>query len=125
MADSKLHRIDLEDLLGDDYAGEWVDVHASRSWGAKLKVQDAATQGIGAYKLALFVNSIARWSRAEPPEQSAYEALPEEIGEAVYEAIGEWYDAQKRSVEGHKRPLAAVVSEAGEGASGTGIRSVS
>lgn len=125
MADSKLHRIKLDDLLGDEYEGEWVDVYASRTWGARLKVQDAAAQGISAYKLAVLEHSVSRWSYEHPTETAAYEALDEQVGEALYEAIVEWYDAQKRTAEGHKRPLAAVTGESGEGAGGTGIRSVS
>jgi len=108
------HRIKLDDLLGEDYAGEWVDIHKARTWGARLKVQDAARGDVSDYKLTVLDVSIVGWSRSEPHERSAYEALAEEAGEALFEAITGYYASRRRAADASKSAVAAGADEPGE-----------
>lgn len=106
MSERKLHRIDLSQFDAAEYTGAYVEIYARRTWAQRLKVQDASTQGIYEFKLALFEQSIARWSFEAPPERERYEALDEFLGDWVYDRIVEWYAKDARSPEQSKSAVA-------------------
>ena len=114
MAD--LHRLDLEEFDAERYPAGWVDLHSSRTWKARLAIQDAATEAVSRYKLALLEHSIARWSFDDPPSPVAFERLDEFLGEWLYQQITDWYVSRRRAPEASKSAALAAGDGAGEGA---------
>lgn len=114
------HRIELRDF-DPERDGEWVDIYAARTFGQRIKVQDAAQSGIEEFKLVLFEQSIARWSYPEPPSRAEFEKLDEWLGEFIYDRTVAWYGSRRRPEEQTKSTEAGAGDRAVEaGANGAG-----
>lgn len=109
----KYHRIELKEF-DPELEGEWVDILKSRTYGARLKVQDAAQLGIEDYKLTLLEQSVARWSYQEPATREAFSGLDEFVGEYIYEQITAWYTSRRRPEARTKSAEAGADGGAGE-----------
>lgn len=98
----KPYRIDLNEIGID----EWVEIPERRSFGTRLRVEDAMTQGLRAFNLTRAVEYIQAWSFVGDITEAALERMDDDIvayvlneAEAHYEEVRR-KPAERKSVEG-------------------------
>lgn len=102
-----LHRIDLGVFEG--FEGQWVDIYARRTFGTYIAAMEAMSQGLRAYCLARFKHYVASWSfPGSPADESAVEALDEDIAAYVLEQAEQHYSEVRRSPEERKSAPRAI-----------------
>lgn len=106
MTDRPLKRIKLDEA-GPEWAGEWVDIFAHRTWADTLEAQDAySKEGIVGLKRTAMRLCVSRWSFAADPLPEAFEQLDARVMEFIYDRALDWYQGAQRDEEATKSPAA-------------------